>query len=1095
MFRFLPETDLFYLVKRKIQQFFSENSLLREGGFVVLYYSLLLTWLLFRHSDFNLQSFAGRPVSIATAEGVDIADRVGTFYRAIFSFIILCIAFAVSLKQSRRFISRADLKILTITSLAGACMLFFQILGADCSPVLHLIFAIHFAVLVGVIGKRVLNSEIVDEEYLKAFTWLSLLSFSLFFFFWHVLEITSGIHLHSLPDFLAVSVSACILVFLFLSRKNALESARLRHLIWITKPMVFFPFLSFAAQELSQIFQQRGTSVSVSIFYFLGVLLMATFVFLRSKKQSANPNDAHSLLAESWIPWLLAGFTCLAFYKPVVTPEFDWFEDANRILPLQQFAEFHKIPFFDTFNSHAMYDWFWGAVYSLFNGYDPLGGYVYGFAMSVIFTLVIYFLVLRLSGNAALSVFVALFYPYEGFILPGYYNIIPVSVLLLLRLAKDPTVKNYFLYFFFLAFMLVWRIDLGLANFFAGFAGFVFLVFFTPGFTTNWKDVLKGAFWVKGIALFVFLVALVMTGPKLLFNNLAEALGYMSSMQSYGLKDLASASNINYYSLYFVMPAVILIISGYALVKLIRSGGKSSPEAVVSLALLFFSVFYFANLQRGLVRHTLAEGWDTALTSYGFFILAAPVFYSKKWRTSPALQFFAFFVVSTIVVINYKSQAPDLIQNNVYKEVVARVQEPAQSAIQGNDRTIEAPGYKSYGYADLDVFLKKTIADSASFLDFSNTPMLYYFLHRSTPNYLCQIPHTAHNDRMQDRFLAELEGKNLPVTLFSNYPPSYWDNLDGIPNTMRHYKISEYIYRNYEPSAVMNHHTVWMKNGSPPAVFNNRVLAGIRDLRPLSIVDVVLTDSITLRATGGQPQISNLLSHSIHLDATKKYYVTLNGWFDREGTVSVLAEFNKNGFQTERKSDTRVFSGPSKAFAVLEPKADENELTGLRILLPQGATMALSGILLNECDVVPDEVSTLPADYSLKNIPFIWGQFDGATNAAPECTVLRQTKVLENEKAVKVLLPSIADREHGQYIRLSIRPLGDKPVDLIMRYGKEQETQGGFAFIVHPSEKAQTYLVRVSTQYNWVKKEHNWLSFYPMGGAIEFTGIDILKGD
>ena len=120
------------------------------------------------------------------------------------------------------------------------------------------------------------------------------------------------------------------------------------------------------------------------------------------------------------------------------------------------------------------------------------------------------------------------------------------------------------------------------------------------------------------------------------------------------------------------------------------------------------------------MRHTLAEQWDTALTSYCFLILICPLFYTKKKNTSSAVYVFAVFVLATIILTNYKLINPELDRNNYYTEVAKFVQKPLLvTTSMSTDRTVEHPQYKTENYGDLDFWMKKNISDSSTFLDFS----------------------------------------------------------------------------------------------------------------------------------------------------------------------------------------------------------------------------------------------------------------------------------------------------------------------------------------------------------------------------------------
>ena len=1087
-------------LKKQIHSLLNEDVSFRDFIFLPLFFALSLTWYFFHNSTFPLEQFQGRSISLATSEGIDIVKRVSTYYKGIGFFLLLALLFAWIVLRLKKFTSSSDLVVLNSLSVIGFCTIFFQLMGAAMEPTLHLIYALLFSAFTGIIGKRITGWKEQEEgEYTIVFSWLFLLSLILFFFQWHFLRLISDFYFQSIPDFCGIVTAALLFIYFFISGKYNFTAQSLSRSIRITQPLIFIPIVSVLAFEISMIFNQRGIQLGPKAIFFIGFLFILFRVFKLSRKEPIHIKDPKSQLNTRWIPWILAGVTALLLYKPIVTPDIDWFEDGNRILPLQQWFDFGKIPFLETFSSHALSDWGWGALYSLLNGTDPLGGFVYGFFIAVIITVLVYTLLLRMTGSSFLAVFVLLFYPYSDFLIPSYYQIVLLTLLLLFNLIQKQSTGNYFLFFSTLVFVMIWRIDLGISNFIAGIGGLALLWFLLPDFEIDRKSARKGFVYFVISTVLVFLVAMLLRGPSILFSSLGEMLGYLSSLQAYGLKDLTSAANAKYFSLYFVMPVAVLLIAGYAFLRMVRMKNPSSRESIVSIGILFLCIFYFSNLQRGLVRHTLAEQWDTALTSYGFLILICPLFYTKKKNTSSAVYVFAVFVLATIILANYKLINPELDRNNYYTEVAKFVQKPLLvTTSMSTDRTVEHPQYKTENYGDLDFWMKKNISDSSTFLDFSNTPMLYYFLNRKTPNYLCQIPHTAHNDAMQEKLLNGLSTVDIPVALFSNFPVNYWDQLDGIPNCMRHYKISEYIYKNYSPYALINHHTVWVKNGKsfPALTVQSKIVH--TDFKNISVKGASLTDSISLRINGTEAALENILTFPLHLDSSKKYYVFLNAWYENQGTVSFIPEFNKVGYDAARKSEVRVFSGPSKAFYLIEPRQGETELSGLKIIFTNSGSLSLASLQVNSCDLIPDLVSEMPQEFALKNIPYIWGQFDEAWKKGKigsPFSLLKEVKNLDNGQGVSIPVPSHHPDSVFAYLRLAARATTEKTVDLILRFGKDDETQGSFIFSIRPSDKMEDYLVRMSTLYNWIKKEHTWITLYAMNGNAAIETVELRRAE
>ena len=128
-------------------------------------------------------------------------------------------------------------------------------------------------------------------------------------------------------------------------------------------------------------------------------------------------------------------------------------------------------------------------------------------------------------------------------------------------------------------------------------------------------------------------------------------------------------------------------------------------------------------------------------------------------------------------------------------------------------RVLDAEEFAEKHYNDLKHFFDTNFDTDATFIDFSNTPMLYFYLQREVPSYFCQYMQNTVTEFLQEENLKLLQTKNIPAVLFSNYPLTGLDCTDGVPNTLRYNIICKHIYDNYVPYTVLNNHTVWIKKG------------------------------------------------------------------------------------------------------------------------------------------------------------------------------------------------------------------------------------------------------------------------------------------
>jgi hypothetical protein len=116
-------------------------------------------------------------------------------------------------------------------------------------------------------------------------------------------------------------------------------------------------------------------------------------------------------------------------------------------------------------------------------------------------------------------------------------------------------------------------------------------------------------------------------------------------------------------------------------------------------------------------------------------------------------------------------------------------------------------------YFDLRDFLKGNFSEKATFLDFSNTPMLYFYTQRNVPSYFNQYMQNTVDEYLQAENLKKLSKMEVPVVVYANVPKSWFDCTDGVENSLRYYLIAEHIFQHYRPFAILSKHSIWLQNG------------------------------------------------------------------------------------------------------------------------------------------------------------------------------------------------------------------------------------------------------------------------------------------
>jgi hypothetical protein len=106
-------------------------------------------------------------------------------------------------------------------------------------------------------------------------------------------------------------------------------------------------------------------------------------------------------------------------------------------------------------------------------------------------------------------------------------------------------------------------------------------------------------------------------------------------------------------------------------------------------------------------------------------------------------------------------------------------------------------------------FINQHLKKKETFLDFSNSPMLYYYTNRNVPSYFCQNLQNTIDDYLQIEQLKQLKKQQVPLVVFSNYPKNWFDATDGVPSEMRHYMLASYIFKKYKPLGIVGKRSIW----------------------------------------------------------------------------------------------------------------------------------------------------------------------------------------------------------------------------------------------------------------------------------------------
>lgn len=790
---------------------------------------IAVCWLM--PGSFELKTMKNLILSEATANGIDIGMRVNLMYKFIFGGTAAVIALYkllkyIEVKFAFSFLRHHELILLSVSII---CIAFLQVMDAKSLTTLKLLGIIFLFRLCTLLPVKKLNAVIGGILKRKiVFSLCLIFAFYSLFASFFLLGTEEFVRKNIVWIFSAFFLFYCLIYALF-CKKNPLYYKQVTAFLL---PLSSIPYIAFLSLEaMFYVRQSQGYFISFKwLFVALSgiIWIVMNFFFLRKKVRKISVNT----MIRKWIaPSMMVAFVLLAFYTPVQQPVNEMFEFANAANSIMNVFEFGKIPLLDFMSSHIMIEQWYGYLYSFIFGYNASMDFlIYNFLNTLFFYFVLYWFLNKMFHRPLLSLFFLFFFPFVQEVFYLYIFVAVIPFFFSRQLLERPTALAFLKLFLALSLLTLWKLDTGVAAIFA--ATFYFPLLY---FIAKTKFPLKA--FLKGLALFgcmlagLFLIAAVLRSPAIIVNDLKMSLHYFSASQAHGLKEIMTSYAQQFYIYHILFPFIGVVSCGYILITLRKKANtRLFDECHLLLASLFLFLLFFANLQRGLVRHGFAEHGELVLVSTFFAAASLLVVYWFQARR-PVINMMLFYVTGCSLFILLKffpfhtSEATldFALNNNAISTVGNAISSPGYSG-----RTNIDTGFARENYLQLKDFLDKNITRDQTFLDFSNTPMLYFYCQRNIPGYFNQNLQNTVDDYLQFELLKHVNTDKVPVVIFASYPRAWFDATDGIPNVVRYYLIAEYIFDHYRPYGVIGNKSVWVSNtfhALPAAATTDAIIA------------------------------------------------------------------------------------------------------------------------------------------------------------------------------------------------------------------------------------------------------------------------------
>ncbi|MBI1836403.1 MAG: hypothetical protein HYR91_03970 [Flavobacteriia bacterium] len=599
------------------------------------------------------------------------------------------------------------------------------------------------------------------------------------------------------------------LIFFFAKKSGKIE---VKSLIQFIQPIVLLPLFLFISIESEFFFKLKYNTFLPYKYLFLGLLLSSCIIYFLSIYRYKKLKKAKNILEKLFLPASLFCIILLTSYHPFIEEPTEMFEAANPANALLRIFQFREIPFVDFLSSHMFSEQFFGLIHSWIFGFDKHSSFMtYGFIYEAIYLFLAYILFKRIFNNGIYSFIFILFFPYFTTLIHTGLFFSIIAFFQVIKVIKNQSVLNYSILIFCVIGLIFWRLDTGAASLFSLIA-FVPILYYVDRIKIQFSSLLKACGYFLLLTIAITSLILVYIQPTDLISNIKSALHYTSANQAHGYPNIVTELNQQFLLYHVTFPIIAVLIILY-IVYYLRQNQLDGLNSYSLKASLFLLIVFIANFQRGLVRHNFMEGNESFLIStfyIGISLFLLSMFHLKNEFTRFTILFTASFTI--IVGLKYfplesqiKTKAELLLSEPTIKNLDLYFN---NQNFKG--KSIINQNFRAEKLNDFAQFLNQQLKPNQSFFDFSNTPMLYYYTGRKVPSYFCQNLQNTIDDYLQLEQLKTLNTKDFPIVVYSNYPKTWYDETDGVSNSMRHYLIAEYIYKNYKPIGVLNQHSIWL---------------------------------------------------------------------------------------------------------------------------------------------------------------------------------------------------------------------------------------------------------------------------------------------
>ncbi len=487
----------------------------------------------------------------------------------------------------------------------------------------------------------------------------------------------------------------------------------------------------------------------------------------------------------------------------------EFFEYANAGLSVHQFFRFGSLPIIESFDAHMLFAQFFGFIEGLLNGYEVWTEGLYHGLYMPIYALLTYTLLKKVIGEAESFVFV-LGFPLLRMVFFEIYIIPVIMILAIEKLIKTDKPWQRFVFIIVCVVLCLYRLDVGVAAMISGILAYCLVNLSGKEIKRIGTLALAGAIALLfAVALYAAICTLKGISPILRAKEFMIAAG---SSQNWGYAQSGDRTLFVYNLVYSVMPISLAAVTLWFCYRYFIVDKKEGYDKTRIAAFLFFVVFYYFNLSRGIVRHSLIEYGSIWFIAGTYFLSLVTVTAVKPDRQNMIARFSAVILVSVMIFgISYPSlnsddvRIPNITYGNHSLTHYAVSSQNYQSQYAPQE-PMNGTRVKGESHADVATF--KTLVDTVltedqTYMDAASVNYFYALTDKKNPFYVNQMPMMLNGDSGQRMAINEVKKVDAPLALVPIYRDSdegiFFTAIDGITLDYKFYKVYEYVYANYVP--------------------------------------------------------------------------------------------------------------------------------------------------------------------------------------------------------------------------------------------------------------------------------------------------------